>query len=109
MDNNKNNIKVSTHFKNTDFEIEKNTLNSTIAIIKFIFSISNKNHSLNIDIVQKGNFIIFTLINNLESKKCIDYKSFLEALKNTNKVLYNYEKIDSYIFFKILIETEIIN
>ena len=68
--------------------------------------ISNKNYSLNIDIVQKGNFIIFTLINNLASAEYKDYKYFLDSLKNTDKISCNYKQINSYIFFKILVETE---
>lgn len=108
MSNSKNNIKISVNFKNSNFEIDKNNVDSIINIIKFIFSVSNKNYSLNIDIVQKGNFIIFTLINNLASAEYKDYKYFLDSLKNTDKISYNYKQINSYIFFKILVETETI-
>lgn len=108
MSNSKNNIKISVNFKNSNFEIDKNNVDNIINIIKFIFSVSNKNYSLNIDIVQKGNFIIFTLINNLASAEYKDYKYFLDSLKNTDKISCNYKQINSYIFFKILVETETI-
>lgn len=101
-------VKTSIQIANKNFEIEKNQLDIISSTIEFLFNISDKKSSLNLDIMQKNKYIIITLIINNLQKDFIDYKKIFDMYESDEKISYSYKKIDNYSIFKILIETEII-
>lgn len=71
--------KIIVSNKDCNFYIDENILNDVINMIIVYFDASNRNYSLNIDIMQKSNYIIFTIMNDLTEKQ---YRELNDKLKN---------------------------
>jgi hypothetical protein len=99
-------VKTFVQIENNNFEIKKNQLDAISSTIEFLFNLSDKKSSLHLEIIQKKNYIIFTLIYNNIQINSVDHKTIQDMYDNTNKISYSHKEIDTYNIFKILIETE---
>lgn len=100
--------KIIVSNKDCNFYIDENILNTVINMITVCFDASNRNYSLNIDIMQKSNYIIFTIMNDLTEKQYIELNDKLKTVTGQNEIMCKYKEINKYGFIKMLFKVEIL-
>ena len=83
-------------------------INDVINMIIVYFDASNRNYSLNIDIMQKSNYIIFTIMNDLTEKQYRELNDKLKIVEGQNEIMCRYKEINKYGYIKMLFKVEIL-
>ena len=100
--------KIIVSNKDCNFYIDANILNDVINMIIVYFDASNRNYSLNIDIMQKSNYIIFTIMNDLTEKQYRELNDKLKIVEGQNEIMCRYKEINKYGYIKMLFKVEIL-
>lgn len=100
--------KIIVSNKDCNFYIDENILNDVINMIIVYFDASNRNYSLNIDIMQKSNYIIFTIMNDLTEKQYRELNDKLKIVEGQNEIMCRYKEINKYGYIKMLFKVEIL-